>query len=85
MGSLKENIFEWNIFVSSNMSFFVPQHTISPEIGVHGLPVNNFSHSGSGGVNLSRISVGLDLNEPASSNWSSTTSIKFEVGCNLLH
>ncbi|KAK9279192.1 hypothetical protein L1049_012870 [Liquidambar formosana] len=57
---------------------FVIQHSISPEIGVHGLPIDNFSRSGSGGVNLSRFSVGLDLNEPASSNWSSMTSIKFE-------
>ncbi|KAK6247466.1 hypothetical protein QUC31_019031 [Theobroma cacao] len=57
---------------------FVMQHSLSPEIGVHGIPVDNFSRSGSGGVNLSRLSVGLDLNEPASSKWSSTTSIKFE-------
>ncbi|XVF05066.1 hypothetical protein REPUB_Repub05bG0139200 [Reevesia pubescens] len=57
---------------------FVMQHSFSPEIGVHGIPVDNFSRSGSGGVNLSRLSVGLDLNEPSSSKWSSTTSIKFE-------
>ncbi|XP_059625130.1 outer envelope protein 39, chloroplastic isoform X2 [Cornus florida] len=57
---------------------FVIQHSISPEIGIHGLPVDNFSRSGSGGVNLCRISAGVDLNEPASSHWSSTTSIKFE-------
>ncbi|KAE8705775.1 Outer membrane OMP85 family protein isoform 2 [Hibiscus syriacus] len=57
---------------------FTMQHLLSPEIGVHGVPVDNFSRSGSGGVNLSRLSVGLDLNEPASYKWSSTTSIKFE-------
>ncbi|KAJ9189327.1 hypothetical protein P3X46_000636 [Hevea brasiliensis] len=57
---------------------FIIQHSVSPEIGIHGTPVDNFSRSGSGGVNLSRFSVGLDLNEPASSQWSSTTSIKFE-------
>lgn len=57
---------------------FVLQHSLSPEIGIHGIPVNNFSRSGSGGVNLSRLSVGMDLKEPASSKWSSTTSIKFE-------
>ncbi|KAI4334165.1 hypothetical protein L6164_018889 [Bauhinia variegata] len=57
---------------------FVIQHSLSPEIGVHGVPIDNFSRSGSGGVNLSRLSVGLDLNEPASSKWSSATSIKFE-------
>ncbi|KAL9235403.1 hypothetical protein vseg_010162 [Gypsophila vaccaria] len=56
----------------------VVQHSISPEIGVHGLPVDNFSQAGSGGVNLCRSSVGLELSEPASSNWSSTTSIKLE-------
>lgn len=47
--------------------------------------MDNFSRSGSGGVNLSRLSVGMDLDEPASSKWSSTTSIKFEVWANLLH
>ncbi|XP_008787772.1 outer envelope protein 39, chloroplastic isoform X1 [Phoenix dactylifera] len=57
---------------------FVMQHSITPEIAVHGLPVDHFSHSGSGGVNLCRLSVGVDHNEPATSHWSSTTSIKFE-------
>lgn len=55
------------------------QHSLSPEIGVHGTPYDNFSRSGSGGVNLSKLAVGLDLSEPASSKWSSTTSVKFEV------
>ncbi|KAK2997807.1 hypothetical protein RJ639_025590 [Escallonia herrerae] len=54
------------------------EHSISPEVGVHGLPVDNFSRSGSSGVNLCRFSAVVDLNEPASSNWSSNTSIKFE-------
>lgn len=62
-----------------NMSFPIVQHSVSPEIGVHGIPVDNFSRSGGGGVNLCRFSAGLDLSEPASSNWSSKTSIKFEV------
>ncbi|KAH7561317.1 hypothetical protein JRO89_XS10G0210900 [Xanthoceras sorbifolium] len=57
---------------------FVIQHSLSPEIGVHGVPIDNFSRSGSGSVNLSRLSLGLDMSEPASSKWSSTTSIKFE-------
>ncbi|KAM6576642.1 hypothetical protein CsatB_028479 [Cannabis sativa] len=57
---------------------FIIQHSLSPEIGVHGIPVDNFSRSCSGGVNLSKLSLGVDLNEPASSKWSSTTSIKFE-------
>lgn len=30
-------------------------------------------------MNLCRFSAGLDLSEPANSNWSSKTSIKFEV------
>ncbi|KAL6562747.1 Outer envelope protein 39, chloroplastic [Orobanche gracilis] len=57
---------------------FVLQHSLSPEIGVHGIPIKNYSRSGSGGVNLSKLSVGLDLKEPMSTKWSSTTSIKFE-------
>ncbi|XP_075512477.1 outer envelope protein 39, chloroplastic isoform X1 [Primulina tabacum] len=56
----------------------VLQHCISPEIGIHGLPVDNFSRTASGGVNLYRLSAGVDLSEPGSSNWSSKTSVKFE-------
>ncbi|KAG9129000.1 hypothetical protein Leryth_014771 [Lithospermum erythrorhizon] len=56
----------------------VVQHSVSPEIGIHGEPFDNYSRSGSGGVNLRRLSAGLELSEPASSNWSSKTSIKFE-------
>lgn len=51
---------------------------------MHGVPIDNFSRSGSGGVNLSRLSLGLDMSEPTSSKWSSSTSIKFEVGDNCL-
>lgn len=57
---------------------FVLQHSVSPEIGVHGVPVDNFSRSATSGVNLSRFSLGLNLTEPATSHWTSTTSIKFE-------
>ncbi|KAF3771617.1 hypothetical protein EJ110_NYTH60000 [Nymphaea thermarum] len=57
---------------------FVVQHSVAPEVAVHGMPVDNFSRSGSGGVNLCRFSAGLNLNEPASSAWSSTTSIRYE-------
>lgn len=60
--------------------FFTSQHSVSPEVAIHGLPFDNFSRSGSGGVNLCRVSAGLDLSEPAGTNWSSKTSIKFEVG-----
>ncbi|XP_039012928.1 outer envelope protein 39, chloroplastic-like [Hibiscus syriacus] len=84
--SWDKGLYDSNIFVAYRrprpqwvaQQCFVMQHSLSPEIGVHGLPVDNFSRSGSGGVNLSRLSVGLDINEPASSKWSSTTSIKFE-------
>ncbi|KAJ0467249.1 putative bacterial surface antigen (D15), surface antigen D15 [Helianthus annuus] len=57
---------------------FVLQHSVSPEVGIHGVPADNFSRTQSGGVNLCRFSAGLDLDEPGSSNWSSKTSIKFE-------
>ena len=68
-------------FLSENFGI---QHSLSPEIGVHGFTTDNFSRSVSGGVNLSRFSVGMDLNDPASSNWSNTTSIRFEVGVTCL-
>ncbi|XP_042418235.1 outer envelope protein 39, chloroplastic-like isoform X1 [Zingiber officinale] len=57
---------------------FTIQQSVTPEIAVHGLPVDHFSRSGSGGVNLCRFSSGVDFNEPSTSNWSNTTSIKFE-------
>ncbi|KAM0012590.1 putative bacterial surface antigen (D15), surface antigen D15 [Helianthus debilis subsp. tardiflorus] len=57
---------------------FVLQHSVSPEVGIHGVPADNFSRTQSGGVNLCRFSAGLDLDEPGSSNWSSKTSIKIE-------
>lgn len=57
---------------------FIIQHSMSPEIGIHGIPADNFARSRSGGINLSRLTAGIDLSEPASSNWSSKTSVKFE-------
>ncbi|XP_072956382.1 outer envelope protein 39, chloroplastic isoform X1 [Typha angustifolia] len=57
---------------------FVFQHSITPEIAVHGEPKNDFTRSESSGINLCRFSLGLDLDEPSTSNWLSTTSIKFE-------
>ncbi|XP_075520048.1 outer envelope protein 39, chloroplastic-like isoform X3 [Primulina tabacum] len=59
----------------------VLQHSISPEIGIHGLQFDNFSRTGGGGVNLYCLSAGVDLTEPASSNWSSKTSVKFKHVC----
>lgn len=84
--SWDKGLYDSNVFVAFRrprpewlaQQSFIIQHSLSPEIGVHGVPVDNFSRSGSGGVNLSKLSVGMDLNEPASSKWSSTTSIKFE-------
>ncbi|XP_040245145.1 outer envelope protein 39, chloroplastic isoform X5 [Aegilops tauschii subsp. strangulata] len=35
-------------------------------------------HSGSRGVNLSRLSLGVEINEPTTSKWTSGTSVKFE-------
>ena len=63
----------------SDLDKFAFQHSISPEIGIHGLPVDNFSYSESGGVNLSRFSIGIDLDESASSNWTNKTSVMLEV------
>ena len=63
----------------SDLDNFAFQHSISPEIGIHGLPVDNFSYSESGGVNLSRFSIGIDLDESASSNWTNKTSVMLEV------
>ncbi|CAM8970306.1 unnamed protein product [Rhodiola kirilowii] len=57
---------------------FSVQYSMSPEIGVHGVPAENFSRTASGGVNLCKFSMGMDLNESASSHWSSKTSVKFE-------
>ncbi|GLT48646.1 hypothetical protein SLA2020_222570 [Shorea laevis] len=84
--TLDKGLYDSNILVAYrrpgpqwlSQKCFVIQHSLSPEIGVHGTPLDNFSRSGSGGVNLSRFSVGLDLNEPASSKWSSTSSVKIE-------
>ncbi|GJZ15946.1 hypothetical protein Tco_0551623 [Tanacetum coccineum] len=55
------------------------QHSVSPEVGIHGVPVDHFSRTGSGGVNLRRFFAGVELDEPESSNWNSKTSVKFEV------
>ncbi|KAJ0982631.1 hypothetical protein J5N97_010886 [Dioscorea zingiberensis] len=57
---------------------FVIQHSIAPEIGVHGLRTEHYPHSGTGWINLSRLSAGVELTEPATSNWSSSTSVRFE-------
>ena len=62
------------------MKFFPLQHSVTPEIGIHGIPMNDFSHSESGGVRLSKLSIGLDMNEPSSCNWKTTTGVHFKVG-----
>ncbi|XP_020572211.1 outer envelope protein 80, chloroplastic [Phalaenopsis equestris] len=57
---------------------FIFQHSISPEIAVHGMPVNILSQMGNGGINISRFSAGVDLTEPPSTKWSTKTNIRFE-------
>ncbi|KEH42570.1 outer membrane OMP85 family protein [Medicago truncatula] len=54
------------------------QHLISPEVGIHGVPMNNFSQSVSQGLRLSKLSIGLDFNEPSTSNWSTSTGVYFK-------
>ncbi|PKA66048.1 Outer envelope protein 80, chloroplastic [Apostasia shenzhenica] len=70
-------------FVIQTLKFFLAhcclQHSITPEIAVHGLPVNNLSQSGSCGINISRFSAGVDLTEPPNTKWSTKTSIRFEL------
>lgn len=58
---------------------FPSQHSVSPEVRIHGIPMNNFSHSASRGMRLSKLSIGLDMNEPSTSNWSTTTGVYFKV------
>ncbi|KAH0455473.1 hypothetical protein IEQ34_015505 [Dendrobium chrysotoxum] len=58
---------------------FIIQHSITPEIAVHGMPVNRLSQMGSGGINISRFSTGVDLAEPPSTKWSTKTNIRFEL------
>ena len=60
------------------------QHSVTPEIAVHGSPVDNFTRSGSRGINLCRFSLGFDIGESITPNWSNTTTIKFEVGNNII-
>ncbi|KAK7393430.1 hypothetical protein VNO78_21986 [Psophocarpus tetragonolobus] len=44
------------------------KHSVSPEVGIHGIPVNNFSHSLSQGVRLSKLSIGYDYIGPSESD-----------------
>lgn len=57
---------------------FVIQHSITPEVAVHGIPVNRLSQTEGGEINISRLSVGVDLTEPPNTKWSTKTSIRFE-------
>ncbi|KAG0466092.1 hypothetical protein HPP92_017117 [Vanilla planifolia] len=57
---------------------FVIQHSITPEIAVHGMPINSLSQLGNGGINISRFSAGVDLSDPPSTKWSTKTSIRVE-------
>ncbi|EPS67557.1 hypothetical protein M569_07219, partial [Genlisea aurea] len=77
--SWDKGVCDSNILISyrSRHAFFI-QHSVSPDFAIHGIPVDNFSRSASGGVNLSRFSAGLELQEPATSGWSNKSCIKFE-------
>ncbi|XP_027368068.1 outer envelope protein 80, chloroplastic-like [Abrus precatorius] len=55
------------------------QHSVSPEVSIHGIPINNFSHTASQGVKLSKLSIGMNMNEPSSSSsWRNTTGVYFK-------
>jgi hypothetical protein len=41
--------------------------------------MNNFSQSASQGLRLSKLSIGLDFNEPSTSNWRTSTGVYFKV------
>ncbi|RDX95581.1 hypothetical protein CR513_21877, partial [Mucuna pruriens] len=44
------------------------KHSVSPEVGIHGIPLNKFSHSLCRGVRLSKLSIGYDSIEPSESD-----------------
>ncbi|XP_027937338.1 outer envelope protein 80, chloroplastic-like isoform X3 [Vigna unguiculata] len=43
------------------------KHSVSPEVRIHGIPTNNFRHSQSQGVRLSKLSIGFDYVDPSES------------------
>ncbi|XP_020231502.1 outer envelope protein 80, chloroplastic-like [Cajanus cajan] len=44
------------------------KHSVSPEVGIHGIPSNNYSNSLTRGVRLSNFSIGYDYIEPSESD-----------------
>ncbi|CAJ1968945.1 unnamed protein product [Sphenostylis stenocarpa] len=44
------------------------KHSVSPEVGIHGIPTNNLCHSQSDGVRLSKLSIGFDYIQPSESD-----------------
>ncbi|KAG4981950.1 hypothetical protein JHK87_026699 [Glycine soja] len=58
------------------------KHSVSPEVGIHGIPMNKFSHSLSRGVRLSKLSIGFDYIAPSESDSSKAkaTGVYFKVG-----
>ncbi|XP_052731123.1 outer envelope protein 39, chloroplastic [Vigna angularis] len=44
------------------------KHSVSPEVRIHGIPMNSFRHSQSQGVRLSELSIGFDYVEPSESD-----------------
>ncbi|XP_061366944.1 outer envelope protein 39, chloroplastic-like [Gastrolobium bilobum] len=56
------------------------QYSVSPEVRIHGMPVNNFSHSVSQDLRLFNLSIGLHMNAEASfPNWIDTTSASLKT------
>ncbi|XP_028758324.1 outer envelope protein 80, chloroplastic-like [Neltuma alba] len=56
------------------------KHEMSPEVRIHGVPKHKFSHSASGNVRSSTLSVGFHYMDESSStsDWSNTTSVNFK-------
>ncbi|CAA7403933.1 unnamed protein product [Spirodela intermedia] len=54
------------------------QHSLAPEVGLQGPRLDDPSNPTRSAVHLCRFSAGVDICEPASTNWISTTSIKLE-------
>ncbi|ESW16920.1 hypothetical protein PHAVU_007G195200 [Phaseolus vulgaris] len=56
------------------------KHSVSPEVGIYGIPMNNFRHSQSQGVRLSKLWIGFDYVAPSETDSSKgkATSVYFK-------
>ncbi|KAK7355899.1 hypothetical protein VNO80_15163 [Phaseolus coccineus] len=61
-------------------SSLIIKHSVSPEVGIHGIPMNNFCHSQSQCVRLSKLWIGFDYVEPSETDSSKgkATSVYFK-------